>query len=110
MTFFLYCTIFTAEPARGISFANLAHFIFEIGVNNFPLFLVDELHEIAESLANIFQHRQSDIRPVFILLQIEDQFHLFVDHRDGSLLFQTVGNLFHVVAQLDKRLVLCENG
>ena len=92
------------DPTRR-DLADFTYLILKVAVNDSPLLFINKLHQISEFPAYLFKHGQGNIRPVFILLQVKDQFELFPDHRNAGFLFKAIGDFLDLVAQPQERLV-----
>ena len=71
-----------ARKVHGCLTANL---VFEISVNRLALLFLDQFHERAQTAANGFQHRRGHVLPPFVSLNLLNQRHLLMHHRDAGL-------------------------
>ena len=84
----------TAPPVPGsIDLGCLADLVLEVGVDDALLRPLDQRHEQAQPLADLFEHRVADVDPPLVGLDVLDQRELCCDRRDRLLVLQGAGDL-----------------
>ena len=87
--------------------------VLEIRIHDRALFVFDQLDEAAQPAPHRLQHRDGDVLPVLVRLQLQDQRQFGCDHGDVLELLQQAGDRNDLFAQTLKRMIgaqQCELG
>ena len=88
--------------------ALIAELVREIRVQHFAAVLFDEPNQRTELLADVLEHREGDILPPLVGLDVPNQGQLNTHHRDGALLLQLSSDLDQAVPQPTERRFMAQ--
>src|ERR1700749_5110578 len=84
-----------AARARELDVGAFSDVVDEVRVDDVLLGPLNQMNELPQSLAYLFEHRVTDVDPPLIGLHVLDQRELLCDDWDRLLIFERTGDLHH---------------